>query len=230
MERISKTTSRRLSRRISDRDNRRRNRQSNKKLTDIINHATFFFGQTEATKKERKGWWSKDIKKSRNELKKANQRFKRRQSIAKILQIAKIKYQQLIKESKIKDQKNTTKFLNESGDENHFWHRYNRVLGRKKNNIVEPILDKITNTYIFEDYKISEKLKQHNINKTISNNHDQNFRKEVEKKITTILENTETSPSNIYFTEDDIKYAIKISNKNSAPVSDQITTEHGAWR
>ena len=96
-----------------------------KKLTDIIiNNATLFFGQTEATKKDSKGWWSKDIKKSRNELKKANQRFKRRQSIAnlEILQTAKIKYQQLIKESKIKD--NTTKFLNESQDESQFWHRY----------------------------------------------------------------------------------------------------------
>ena len=31
-----------------------------------------------------KGWWSKNIKKSRNELKKANQRFKRRQSIANL--------------------------------------------------------------------------------------------------------------------------------------------------
>ena len=90
---------------------------------------------------------------------------------------------------------------------------------------MEPILDKITNTYIFEDFKISEKLKQHNINKTISNNHDKTFRKEVEKEITTILENTETSPSNIYFTEDDIKYAIKISNKNSAPGPDRITAE-----
>ena len=70
-----------------------------------------------------------------------------------------------------------------------------------------------------------ESLKQHNINKTISNNHDKTFRKEVEKEITTILENTETSPSNIYFTEDDIKYAIKISNKNSAPGPDRITTE-----
>ena len=41
-----------------------------KKLTDIIiNNATLFFGQTEATKKDSKGWWSKDIKKSRNELK-----------------------------------------------------------------------------------------------------------------------------------------------------------------
>ena len=47
----------------------------------------------------------------------------------------------------------------------------------------------------------------------------------MEKEITTILENTETSPSNIYFTEDDIKYAIKISNKNSAPGPDRITTE-----
>ena len=56
-----------------------------KKLTEIIiNNASLFFGQTEATKKERKGWWSKDIKKSRNELKKANQRFKRRQNIANL--------------------------------------------------------------------------------------------------------------------------------------------------
>ena len=47
----------------------------------------------------------------------------------------------------------------------------------------------------------------------------------MEKEITTILENTETSPSNIYFTEDDIKYAIKISNKNSAPGPDRITAE-----
>ena len=72
-----------------------------------------------------------------------------------------------------------------------------QVLGRKKNNIVDPILDKTTNTYIFEDCKISEKLKQHHINKTVSNNHEKTFRKEVEKEITTILENTETSPSNV---------------------------------
>ena len=87
-----------------------------------------------------KGWWSKNIKKSRNELKKANQRFKRRQSIAnlEILQTAKIKYQQLTNESKIKDKKNTTKFLNESRDENQFWHRYNKVLGRKKKTLWSP--------------------------------------------------------------------------------------------
>ena len=47
----------------------------------------------------------------------------------------------------------------------------------------------------------------------------------MEKEITTILENKETSPSNICFTEDDIKYAIKISNKTSAPGLDRITTE-----
>ena len=47
----------------------------------------------------------------------------------------------------------------------------------------------------------------------------------MEKEITTILENTETSPSNIYFTEDDIKYVIKISNKNSTPRPDRKTTE-----
>ena len=45
----------------------------------------------------------------------------------------------------------------------------------------------------------------------------------MEKEITTILQDTETSPSNIYFTEDDIKYEIKIYNKNSAP--GRITAE-----
>ena len=49
-----------------------------KKLTDVINNATLFFGQTESIKKESKGWWRKDIKKSGNELKKANQTFKTR--------------------------------------------------------------------------------------------------------------------------------------------------------
>ena len=54
MERIPKTTSKRLPKRIPNKDNRRRNRQ--KKLTDIvINNATLFFGQTEVTKKESKG-------------------------------------------------------------------------------------------------------------------------------------------------------------------------------
>ena len=47
----------------------------------------------------------------------------------------------------------------------------------------------------------------------------------MEQEITTILENTKTSPSNISFTEDDIKYGIKISNRNSVPGPDRITTE-----
>ena len=47
----------------------------------------------------------------------------------------------------------------------------------------------------------------------------------MEQEITTILENTKTSPSNIYFTEDDIKYVIKISIRNSVPGPDRITTE-----
>ena len=90
---------------------------------------------------------------------------------------------------------------------------------QEEKTIVEPILDKITNTYIFEDCKISEKLKQHHISEAISNNHDKTFRKEVEKEITTILENTKTSLSNICFTEGDIKYAIKILGP------DRVTTE-----
>ena len=65
----------------------------------------FYSDEQKQQRKRAKG--GKDIKKSRNELKKANQRFKRRQSIAnlEILQTPKIKYQQLINKSKIKDKK-----------------------------------------------------------------------------------------------------------------------------
>ena len=46
------------------------------------------------------------------------------------------KYQTTISEAKLKQHKYNTKFLNESKDSTQFWHRYNKVLGKKTNNIV----------------------------------------------------------------------------------------------
>ena len=48
----------------------------------------------------------------------------------------------------------------------------------------------------------------------------------MEKEITTILENTETSPSNIHFT-DDMKYVIKISNHQAQIELTTELIEHG---
>ena len=56
----------------------------------------------------------------------------------------------MINKSKIEEQKNITNFLSEAHDENQFWHRYNKVLGRKNNNIMEPIIDETTNEYILK--------------------------------------------------------------------------------
>ena len=51
------------------------------------------------------------------------------------------KYQTAISEGKLKQYNSNTKFLNESKDSTQFWHRYNKVLGKKTNNIVEPNCD-----------------------------------------------------------------------------------------
>ena len=50
--------------------------------------------------------------------------------------------------------KSNTKFLNESKDSTHFWHRYYKVLGKKTNNIVKPIYDTESGLYIFDDKEI----------------------------------------------------------------------------
>ena len=49
--------------------------------------------------------------------------------------------------------KSNTNFLNESKDLSQFWHRYDKVLGKKTNNIVEPILDTESGLHIFDDKK-----------------------------------------------------------------------------
>ena len=48
-------------------------------FVNIITESAFsFFGVTEKSKQESKGWWNKDIKKARNDLKNANNRYKKK--------------------------------------------------------------------------------------------------------------------------------------------------------
>ena len=80
---------------------------------------------------------------------------------------AKKEYKSLITESKLKQQNSDSNFLNNSRDLGQFWHRYDKIIGRKSNNIVEPIFDNDSQTYIFDDEIVSEKLTNYHIRKTI---------------------------------------------------------------
>ena len=121
--------------------------------------------------------------------------------------------------------KSNTKFLNESKDSTQFWHRYDKVLGKKTNNIVEPIYDTESGMHIFDDKKISEKFQKFYIGKIGKNESDLQFKHEIEKEIDSVLELNQTSSSGISFNIAHIKQAIKDSNKNSAPGPDRITVE-----
>ena len=58
-------------------------------FVNIITESAFsFFGVTERSKKS-KGWWNKDIKKARNDLKNANNGYKKRQSPANLNAVVK---------------------------------------------------------------------------------------------------------------------------------------------
>ena len=69
------------------------------------------------------------------------------------------KYQTAISQTKLKQHKSNTKFLNGSKDLTKFWRRYDKVLGKKTNYIVEFIYDIKSGLYIFDDKEISEKFK-----------------------------------------------------------------------
>ena len=72
-------------------------------------------------------------------------------------------YESLITESKLKQQNSNSNFLNNSRDSGQFSHRYDKLIGRKSNNIVQPIFDNDSQTYIFDDQTISEKLTNYHI-------------------------------------------------------------------
>ena len=105
--------------------------QSNLFVNIRTTSASSLFSIIEKSKKESKGWWSKDIKKARNDLKNANNRYKKRQSPANLNAVLKHKetLRNLIKDSKSKTYKKNSEFRNSSKDSTQFWHRYHTVLG-----------------------------------------------------------------------------------------------------
>ena len=109
----------------------------------ITTSAYSFFSIVEKSKKESNSWWSKDIKRARNDLKNANNKTKKRQSPANPNVVLKHKetLQNLIKDfkSKSKFYKKNSEFLNSFKDSTQFWRRYHKILGTKKDNVIEPL-------------------------------------------------------------------------------------------
>ena len=139
---------------------------------------------------------------------------------------AKKEYKSLITESKLKQQNSDSNFLNNSRNSGQFWHRYDKIIGRKSNNIVEPIFDNDSQTYIFDNEIISEKLTNYHIRKTVNNDlKSSDFKAEIEKKINEIMISNKLSETVVFFGKQHVKQAIKCSNINSAPGPDRITLD-----
>ena len=71
----------------------------------------------------------------------------------------------LMKDSKSKVYKKNSESLNSSKDSTQFWHRDNKVLGTKKDNIIETLYDNALDTNIFINEGISNILFNYHINK-----------------------------------------------------------------
>ena len=178
----------------------------------IFNSASQFFGMTELSKKESKGWWNKDIKIARTNLKNAKKQYKMKQSPTnlKILQEHKLALETLIKNSKQQSYQRNSDFLNNSKDSTQFWHRYNKIIGSKKDNVIEPLLHSPSNTYIFHDEEISNILFNYHINKDKSNNkYDEPFKNNINNELNNILHKNTVDESYVFFDETHVKTAIQ---------------------
>ena len=123
----------------------------------------------------------------------------------------------MINTSKIEEQKNITGFLHDCHDESQFWHKYNKVLGRNNNAIMEPVINGTTNEYILKYQQISEQLIQHHIEKISKRCYNASFKKNIEKDLSDALKIATGDIENVFFVEADIKHAIKTANKDAAP-------------
>ena len=110
---------------------------------------------------------------------------------------AKKEYKGLITESKIKQQNPDSNFLNNSRDSGQFWHMYDKLIGRKSNNIVEPIFDNDLRTYIFDDEYIS-KLTNYHIQKNVNNDLKSS---DFERKINEIIKSNKLSETAVFFSK-----------------------------
>ena len=89
----------------------------------------------------------------------------------------------LKKVSNIVDKKSIALYTDDglAKDSTQLWHRYDKVLGKKTNNIVEPIYDTESGLHIFDDKEISEKLQKFHIEKIEKNEFDLQFKHEISK-------------------------------------------------
>ena len=118
----------------------------------IVGSAIDFFGMTEISTKEIKGWWNEDIKMAFNELKNSLKKYCKRKTPANHNEyLLKKHLQNLIKTSKFDLYKKTSEYLNLSKNANQFRHRYEKVLKTKKDNGIEPMYDVSSKNYIFKD-------------------------------------------------------------------------------
>ena len=101
-----------------------------------------------------------------------------------------------------------TEYLNQSRDSTQFWHIYEKFIGRKTNNTVEPIFDSNSSRYIFDDEVISKILHDCHITKSASSlNYNDSFKMSAEEKLQQVLNHVECDPSQIFFGEEHIKDA-----------------------
>ena len=119
-----------------------------------------------------------------------------------------------------------TEYLNSSKDNQEFWHRYNKLMYRNKTiNIVEPLF-RYTNKdeYTFDDAKISNILREVQIDKKDTNSDfDKTHRQKIEKDTADLLmtENEQNTFSKV--TEKEIiMAAIHKLNNLSSPGPDRI--------
>ena len=223
MKTVSSSSSRRLFYKLPLRNFRKSNRSTGQQI-DRANSGfcNKFFGLTEISNKRTKGWWNNNIEAARKEMKESVRRYKLRQSLENLRKMEEVKekYQTAFLRQN-SNYKSNTKFLNKSKDSTQFWQRYDKVLGKKTNNIVEPIHDTEFGLHIFEDKKISEKLQKFHIEKIGKNEFDLEFKHEIEEiEIDSILELNQTSSSEIFLNITHIKQAIKNSDKSSDPGPD----------
>ena len=115
---------------------------------------------------------------ARNELKSSLRKYSKRQTPGNHSDyIFKKQYlQNLIKTFKFKLYQKTSEYLNLSKDANQFWHKYEKVLKTKRDNVIDPMYDVSSKNYIFKDEIISIILYNHHINNNKINNYDGYFK------------------------------------------------------
>ena len=105
-----------------------------------------------------------------------------------------------MKNSKSKAYKKNSEFLNSSKDLIQFWHRYHKVLGTKKDNVIEQLYDNALNNNIFKDEGISNILYNCHINKNKEDDkYDNFFKAKIKDELENVLSKIVYDESYIFF-------------------------------